>query len=270
MNRVWKHALAFLVLGTTATACIPDDGGASGGGVPGGYVLVQAIDYQGSLYSSASAFFIAYLDTSNGASPSSYQNDLFPNLKNECVMIGTPEETPSPTPVPVGLHVGSSVTFSNGSFEFDASEGGTGSYSMSEIAGLEYPSSYSLSFDGANDVPATMWESAISVPDLLVVDGAASSLVLQSTTSSTISWTPVGADSVVLTFQYGTTGMCIVSDDGEFSVPLEFAQSIDPSGYFTAVAINESSENLNGRNVRLYGATGSFAYYSVGSAPAMK
>ena len=258
---------SLVTLSLVASGCIPDDGGAESS-QPGGAVWLTSYDYFGSPYDSASAFFIAYLDTSNGAELSSYQ-DGFP-VKNGCVITDVEgAETPVPTPMPVGLDVGSSITAGNGTLEISMSQNGTGSYAASSIT-IERGSSYSLELPGSTDVEQTMWENALSVPALLEIDQMVDGNLTLATGSSgsVITWSSVGADSVIMYFYGNKSGFCQTGDSGSFTIPTDFLAEAGTSGYFSALALNENAETLNGRRVWLMGGAGPTGYYGSGSPAA--
>src|SRR5688500_9564669 len=112
MSSIRKFAV---VSGVVASAAIVGacDLGADDGAAPGGVITVSAVKSGTTVYGSASAFFIARLDTSNGADLSSYEQSPIPDITGDCEILD-PEATPKETPMVIGLDVGSEVVLDNG------------------------------------------------------------------------------------------------------------------------------------------------------------
>lgn len=270
-RRSTKSLFALLSLLPLAACSLP---GGGSGGPPGGFVSVSTWAYEGGSYSSASAFFIARLDTSNGSVLSAYGDSWVPELaKGACEIVAPPGEA-TPVPSPVGLDVGSTVVIATGvtSEEITLDATGTeGQYSSSvtPTPGLGKPQT--ITIEGNEEISATTWEEALHLPSELAIDGFTSTLLVSSSDPTEITWSTIGADSIVLTFPAtGGSGICHLEDDGTFEIPAEFAAEIDPSGYFTILGIADSKKTLSGRSVRLIGASGQQGYYTVGSgSPAL-
>jgi hypothetical protein len=258
--------LAVAALCFPVAACSIPGGGV--GGPPGGTVSLSNYAYQGTDYASASAFFIARLDTSNGSTLDAFVDSwTFDVPMNECLIAEPPEEVLAPTPI--GLDVGPTVTLTteDGSQEVVLTQSGEGSYSASSFvpaSGMDY----TVALEGTADVESTTWEGALHLPESFSVDGLTSTLVLDNVNATELTWTSVGADFVLFVFPvFGTAGYCKVDDDGAFAIPPEFASEIDSSGYFTVGGYQTSKKRLSGRAVRVVGVSGQQAYYSVGATP---
>ncbi len=266
MHSIRKFSAVAGIVGAASILGACDLGG-DAGGPPGGFITVSANKSGTTVSGTASAYFIARLDTSNGSQLSSYDQSMIPALgDDECELIDT-TATPVETPMPVGLDVGSEVVLDTGS----ASEAITMTPAWSEgyytgdVPNTAEGKTYSINLEGTSEVPATSWASALSMPGLFELNNfSTGTLAIDADAGKDISWDSTGADALLLTFQGDTrNGRCVVKDDGSFKIPAQFAEDLGVSGYFSITAIKQSTQMLNGREVLLAGTSSQSGYFTV-------
>ncbi len=259
----WTAALAAAVGLSGVAGCDLGDDGESDG-PPGGVVSITAYKNGDQTYANASAFFIARLDTSNGSQLSSYSDSFIPDLRrDQCELL---EEEEIELPEAIGLDVGSEVLLADSSGDEIALEPGfaEGSYASTGEIDPEGGERYSVSIEGTSEIEGRTLSGSIHFPDQLLLDRFADGTIsIDSDEGTDIEWEPVGADAVVLSFQGEKNGRCLTEDDGSFKIPGEFAEDLGEGGYFTITAVNESKTKLEGRTVRLVGATGQSGTFTV-------
>lgn len=247
MQRGALLSASVLALGAIAMGCDGGDDGASFlDDAYGGQVQLQKLNLGGSPLALGFAEFYSAYTPATGETISENPYGALP--LDQCVPYsslssGTDGSYTSANVGDVVRIVGDAGTLTLGVNTF-------GDYTYYESAtpgsGDDFPGA---SFaDVEFDTPATTLADALSIPGdvaLTAPDPSQPVAAVPTSGDMTFTWTPVGAEEVIISFQAAQGGLCRVNDDGSFNVPAAFLANVSTNGFVVFVAADLGFANVD-------------------------
>ncbi|HVO30612.1 MAG TPA: hypothetical protein VMV18_07745 [bacterium] len=260
MHRRWivRVALAVATLCTLAVAC--GGGGKSSPKAYGGNVLLQqhALPTGGSATVYLSGTFYSAYTPGTGRDP--FSNIIPPGQCVQTVVVDTGA-------VSTLLNAGPSFAAQAGGSTivavYDTASGFAAYTSTASLpVAAPVPADWDLVFSGSTELPATTLSGAVRLPGVVQITSPAivpTGGFFETTFSGgtvAMTWTPLGADYLDLTFFSGNRFVeCVAADQGSFTVPSYMVPAIPTNGSLAVGAFQWRDVGLHGRTVTAIGET---------------